>query len=71
MRKAYILGRVILTTTVNAQGAPFVDKCSGVTREGLSWSGYAIQFNPFRFNKYGYGDRKIGLCFCIGLIVKE
>ena len=66
MRKAFILGRVILTTTVNGLGAPFADKCTGTTEENIVWNGYAIQLNPFRFNKYG--DRKIGLCFCIGLI---
>ena len=65
MRKGFIFGKFIITTVINAQGAPFIDECSGTTEEGLVYFGRAIQFNPFRFNKYG--DRKMGLCLVVGL----
>ena len=65
-RKAIVLGRFVFTTVENAQGAPFIDRCGGTTEEGRSYSGYAIQFNPFRFNRYG--DREIGNCLVLGWI---
>jgi len=66
--KAFIFGRIILTTVRNASGAPFIDECGGTTMENKPWKGYAIQLNPFKFNEYG--KRKVGLCLCIGLLTK-
>lgn len=63
---ARIFGRLIFTTVTNGVGAPLIDKCVGQTEEGKSWRGWAIQKNPFNFNKHG--DRNEGSCFVVGII---
>lgn len=60
-------GRFIFLTIMNGEGAPIIDRCKGMTNRGGIWQGYAIQMNPFRFNKNG--RRKEGKCFVIGYIL--
>lgn len=63
---ARVFGKFIFTSVVNGVGAPFIDKCVGQTETGKSWRGWAVQINPFNFNKNG--DRKEGKCFVVGII---
>lgn len=69
MRKAILLGKFIVTTTRQPLGAPFIDDCSGRTREGYSWSGKALHLSPWRRNEYG--DRQAALALCIGVVNKN
>jgi hypothetical protein len=64
--EAKVWGRFIFTKLVNGQGAPFIDKCVGQLNGEKNWKGYAIQINPFNFNKDG--KRKEGKCFVVGVI---
>lgn len=64
--QAKVWGRFVFTSVVNGVGAPFIDRCAGQTDEKKSWKGWAIQINPFNFNKEG--DRKEGKCFVVGVI---
>lgn len=42
------IGRLVLTTCMQAQGAPVVDRCSGVSAEGRSYRGRAILLKPWK-----------------------
>jgi len=64
MSKAWIFGRLVITTTKQSGGAPFVDECGGQTIEGRSWRGRAVLLNPWRKDRYG--DRLPGLALCLG-----
>lgn len=45
--RAVILGRLVVTTTMQAQGAPIVDRCSGGTADGRWYRGRAILLKPW------------------------
>lgn len=64
--KAIVLGRLVLTVTNQASGAPIIDECAGRTRENRAWRGRAIHLSPWRKNRYG--DRERGKALCIGVV---
>lgn len=64
--KAITLVRFIFTFTNQSLGAPILDKCTGKTREGIHWSGYAVHLSPWRKNSYG--DRERGKALCVGYL---
>lgn len=66
--EARVYGRFIFLKLINGVGAPIIDKAKGMLDGGRSWRGWAIQINPFRFEKDG--RRKEGECFVVGIIHK-
>lgn len=51
--KSFILGPLCLTTTMQSEGAPFVDKCFTKTEDGRRFRGHAVLLTPWRRNRYG------------------
>lgn len=69
MRRAIVLGRLVLTLVLQASGAPIIDRCGGTTREGVRWTGRAIHLSPWRKNQYG--DRLAGTALRVGVVRKR
>ena len=63
-RRALRLGRFVITTTNQAQGAPIVDRAA-VFEDGRRFDGIAIHLSPWRRTRYG--DRAIGRALVLGL----
>lgn len=61
-RKAmWLFKRVIVSTTIQAAGAPFVDQCSGIDAEGNNFRGIAILLQPWRRNRWLESNPQIAL----------
>lgn len=45
-RRGWVLGRTILTTTIQAAGAPVVDSCHTETEQGHRGGGITIRLQP-------------------------
>lgn len=58
-RRGLILGRLLVTTCAQAQGAPIVDRATVHDAQGRRYGGRAIMLAPWRRNEYG--DRRPGL----------
>lgn len=61
--KAWILGKLILTTASQAEGAPFIDSACIREESGKVFKGILIHTKPFSRN--AYGDR-LG---CRGIVI--
>ena len=64
-RKGYKLGRVLVTTTIQAQGAPFIDCACAKDGDGLNYRAIAILLTPWRRNRFG--ESEIQTALVIGL----
>jgi hypothetical protein len=55
-RKGYVFGKLILTTVLQAQGAPLVDSCWASDAEGRRYKGWAILLKPWRRDRHGASE---------------
>lgn len=62
--KAFIFGPFLITTFMQALGAPIIDSAISVDNLGRTYKGYAILLTPWKRNQYG--DRDIQLALMIG-----
>ena len=64
MRRALVVGRLLLTTVQQAHGAPMIDGASGSTEGGRSYSAMAIHLAPWRRDRHG--ERLPALALVVG-----
>lgn len=53
INKAYRFGKLLVTTTSQAQNAPFIDSSMSRDADGNRYKGIAILLQPWRRNQYG------------------
>lgn len=63
-RRSWIIGRLVVSTTHQASGAPIVDRAFTRDEQGRTYAGVAIHLSPWRRNCYG--DRDLGLALVLG-----
>ena len=51
--RSLILGKLLVTTAMQAGGTPFVDKCRSEATDGRVFWGVPILLSPWRRNRYG------------------
>lgn len=51
--RAWVIGRLCVTSCNQAQGAPWVDRCWSRTPSGECFAGIAILLTPWRRNRFG------------------
>jgi hypothetical protein len=52
MNKAFIIGRVSVSTCMQAHGAPLVDRAYQTDQTGNRYEGFAILLQPWKRNQY-------------------
>lgn len=51
--KGYKMGKLLITTTIQATHAPLVDTCSSRDQAGNQYKGLAILLKPWARNEFG------------------
>ena len=63
MKKSFILGRFIITTTTQAGRAPFMDRATICHEDGRRWDGVALLLTPWKRDRYGDSLPQLALVF--------
>ena len=69
MRKTIIIWKLCLTTTIQGEGASFIEGATSWDGKGNHYDGYAILLTPWKRNKYREASPQ--LSFVIGWKRKE
>lgn len=61
-RNARVFGRLLLTTCMQAEGAPLIDRCTTRDNGDGRWArGIAVLLTPWRRNRYGEASPQVAL----------
>lgn len=63
MRRAWLFGRFVITSTIQPAGAPIFDRAYSTTQIGTRAQGWAIHLTPWRKDRYR--DRRPGLALVV------